>query len=1720
MLKVHRTSEMIDSQDVSKEELEVLKGDAVGNNLCSSKWIINTLMSLLKVDENGWTEELEDQLCTLWDLSMEGEVVSYLLSQDFFQIAKYLLTISDEPRFTEIVLGIIGNVCCNDEAIDTVGCDQELITQILSHLESSDSLILIQLIRILQLIVWKIRQNPQSNWVAHLTECEFFGATITFILKSSTNDDLLISTMSLLESISQISLLEKLFKINDLIPALLESFAQVIPEGKTSLSELTFVQHWMAVLIAVMESSLLTFEDYENDERFLKLMNIIYRMLKPYNKSYNLYPIQQQGANIIYDAMRVLLSFRRCNVNIPTRIDRIITILIFSLKTGIASLFFTLRRVESDQKRSVVFPVLQQIFMDCDASVSSMPDLTVLIDDAMPISRIVEYIQDQLPNWSIDNLEELWKCLAAVSTNDCVNLQQFKEATKCWITKMQHVQSAEHSNNNNVQEKLYLVNDAHSSMKTMDLTNDIVKLEFRNMKFRKLCEENNVLRDELERHERSINNLKQQHSITEKQLKHYVHKCQQFEKENDEQRDQLNELIKNEKTMTLALQRYTKEHQNLLKQLEAAEIEIQAIPPLKEKLEKITKEKMECLKLIAKMQEEFDEKENNYRQLKTTITELEDTSISMKEDYEYTIHNLREKNRKLVDENVELQSLSVLNACSTEERLSLSPVSGEDECYLHSTPYKSIKVTMEDSLYTELKASGFTSDYSRNNIQELEEELNEYDAKIVTILEQLEKVIQFFVTIRGSVDDLSRFNLQDTDAKAYNIDILRHKVSLLLNMMTEEITRRNTRQDLSTQLQVEPANTTSSLEQFGVRSFRDLLLTHATNRSIHTLPSHLQSLQLSSLAVEDSRQTFGYQNPETNTIDASFARGDGLTQEDHDEKSVLFTAEARDVSKEHPVHPEENLSSEMSKVSGVLKVDSKALTTSEEIKWDCTSEQVLEVSSASNPVSPRRKISVYCRPFDVMAVQDPREDHQGPNLEVRQSSSTPHNSPSQINKITDWERNIMVNCAFNHGYRNKESDSDSMNSTPEKQFQYSLLDDDPPVKQTLLRKIHLAPTRLKFPLEAQNELHRITEASNCTSPVSVNSTELDFSPIVGHKKDDDVSMHSSSKFIDKSSISFSPTDSAKIVDLKDPHSLTCVQRVDGESQSRIERSVDSQMSNREDSLAVSGNGEYKPAAGSSDRCSIAEEVANEVDKVVNVAPSASLTDSDSIKVVPCKNAVQSDEKARERNLLETKREIPQSETSRTSAAKNPDNKVDREFLPYKLLCGDFHSGSANAFIEFLLLFFHCLFRNITLLLQLALNMKRSYSEGENLDRLECRCKKNAALIPESSQQVEVFPRLTDIRLQESGIVNLSDTELAIRENSNELELQKKYTAFSLCLCIERLTLPRRTAMSLRQRDQSEKNLSYEVRKMQQDIQASEYENILELAPLCTDRESVERVERVRHQLDMIVRCAHRVSCVAETLGAVQQERRVSRAVLLADKYLHVLYSRCEKLITNVAETKRILVENNIVIEENASEFNDELPRIRYRSGTPANNRMMDTVRQRNSVSGRMTLRRPSFSSESPKWDIEKLDRAESSNSISELRGIFEQAESRRSSREENNNMLRLNHSNGQSTINCTIIDNEIWTNVKEEVSSEVSDNESINSESKSSAKSSQSFLLRRKRRVLSIWHIVLLSILIFFFVFYMIHAMSLNVCQEPLNKRLIGFVFDKCGQIRNAAPPM
>lgn len=50
--------------------------------------------------ENGWNSSLEDNLCMLWDMSSEKDVVEFLLENDFFRIAEFTIKISEEPRLT------------------------------------------------------------------------------------------------------------------------------------------------------------------------------------------------------------------------------------------------------------------------------------------------------------------------------------------------------------------------------------------------------------------------------------------------------------------------------------------------------------------------------------------------------------------------------------------------------------------------------------------------------------------------------------------------------------------------------------------------------------------------------------------------------------------------------------------------------------------------------------------------------------------------------------------------------------------------------------------------------------------------------------------------------------------------------------------------------------------------------------------------------------------------------------------------------------------------------------------------------------------------------------------------------------------------------------------------------------------------------------------------------------------------------------------------------------------------------------------------------------------------------------------------------------------------------------------------------------------------------------------------------------------------------------
>ncbi|XP_046599143.1 uncharacterized protein LOC107220650 isoform X8 [Neodiprion lecontei] len=315
-------------------------------------------------------------------------------------------------------------------------------------------------------------------------------------------------------------------------------------------------------------------------------------------------------------------------------------------------------------------------------------------------------------------------------------------------------------------------------------------------------------------------------------------------------------------------------------------------------------------------------------------------------------------------------------------------------------------------------------------------------------------------------------------------------------------------------------------------------------------------------------------------------------------------------------------------------------------------------------------------------------------------------------------------------------------------------------------------------------------------------------------------------------------------------------------------------------------------------------------------------------------------------------------------------------------------------------------------------LRRSLSEGDNSAcresfRCRCSCGCSAAQsrildVPggtgdtleacEHQLNLGAFPNLPDARLIELG---LSDPPYGheLCDRISEDELERKYTALSIGLGTDRATLPRRLALSLRQRDQAERNLATEVGRMQRDIQ------------------------------------------------------------------------------------------------DNARQ-------------------------QRVSISGRMTLRRPSLSYDTQRWD-EKLDRTDSSSSsVGELREIFEQAESRRGSKEENNNLIRR-QLNNFSVAGCESGDSDTFISTRGDSTifqTQVRDEELLteNTSPRRRVPPVYGMLRDQVSRLPVFWYILFVAV--FFFGFYSNRYVTTRY-MAPLKWWSIEEIFQRYGYFRRNPPP-
>ncbi|KAG5866906.1 hypothetical protein JTB14_033551 [Gonioctena quinquepunctata] len=207
----------VDADELDQEITEKLKGDAIGDTLYSQSFVLKTL---LKFSDLKWNEQVEEDLCFLWDMTAEKSVCEFLWEVSFPTIACSAVSKYTENRFIEIVIGTLANVLCS-------GCERTMtedeISIILNELDTDDHLILIQVMRFISAVAYISANASFVN--------EEVMEKLCFILDNSINSELLLKTLETTTKLTvDFKLNEKLINYK-LFRAVMTSYHTIFPNN-------------------------------------------------------------------------------------------------------------------------------------------------------------------------------------------------------------------------------------------------------------------------------------------------------------------------------------------------------------------------------------------------------------------------------------------------------------------------------------------------------------------------------------------------------------------------------------------------------------------------------------------------------------------------------------------------------------------------------------------------------------------------------------------------------------------------------------------------------------------------------------------------------------------------------------------------------------------------------------------------------------------------------------------------------------------------------------------------------------------------------------------------------------------------------------------------------------------------------------------------------------------------------------------------------------------------------------------------------------------------------------------------------------------------------------------------------------------------------------------------------------------------------------------------
>ncbi|XP_065070714.1 protein SAAL1-like [Rhopilema esculentum] len=155
---------------LTAEEKEILEGDKIGETAYSKKWVLSILVRMAEVTrcgpavknehdpqesdgENEVDPVSEEELCELWDMTMDSDVSNYLISQEGISVIEEVLIHEESPRKQEIYLGILANMACTSNVCKEILKHPTIIDIALWYIKSPDTRSLIELSRLISVFI-------------------------------------------------------------------------------------------------------------------------------------------------------------------------------------------------------------------------------------------------------------------------------------------------------------------------------------------------------------------------------------------------------------------------------------------------------------------------------------------------------------------------------------------------------------------------------------------------------------------------------------------------------------------------------------------------------------------------------------------------------------------------------------------------------------------------------------------------------------------------------------------------------------------------------------------------------------------------------------------------------------------------------------------------------------------------------------------------------------------------------------------------------------------------------------------------------------------------------------------------------------------------------------------------------------------------------------------------------------------------------------------------------------------------------------------------------------------------------------------------------------------------------------------------------------------------------------------------------------------------------